>query len=143
MWEKTRRSCWRHSIPCSTSETTLPFLLSTAEGISRSHFRKVPRTAQQLVAGATLYLPVFKQGALFNIGDAHAGMGDGEVCLTAMETAMDQVVLKFTVRKDMKLTQPMAETPTHYILMAYNPDLNEAAKDATRAASPSCRRKKG
>jgi acetamidase/formamidase len=98
---------------------------------------------KELVPGTTLYLPVFKQGALFNIGDAHAGMGDGEVCITAMETAMDQVVLKFTVRKDMKLALPMAETPTHYILMAYNPDLNEAAKDATRAAIAFLQKQKG
>lgn len=98
---------------------------------------------KELVAGTTLYLPVFKQGALFNIGDAHAGMGDGEVTVTAMETAMDQVALKFTVRKDMKLTLPMAETPTHYVLMAFNPDLNEAAKDATRAAIAFLQKQKG
>jgi acetamidase/formamidase len=98
---------------------------------------------KELVPGSTLYLPVFKQGGLFAIGDAHAGMGDGEVSITAMETAMDQVVLKFTVRKDMKLALPMAETPTHYILMAYNPDLNEAAKDATRAAIAFLQKQKG
>ena len=98
---------------------------------------------KELVAGATLYLPIFKQGALFNIGDAHAGMGDGEVTVTAMETAMDQVVLKFTVRKDMKLSLPMAETPTHYVLMAFNPDLNIAAKDATRAAIAFLQKQKG
>jgi acetamidase/formamidase len=98
---------------------------------------------KELVAGTTLYLPIFKQGGLFNIGDAHAGMGDGEVTVTAMETAMDQVVLKFTVRKDMKLTLPMAETPTHYVLMAFNPDLNIAAKDATRAAIAFLQKQKG
>jgi acetamidase/formamidase len=98
---------------------------------------------KELVPGTTVFLPVFKQGGLFAIGDAHAGMGDGEVCITAMETAMDQVMLKFTVRKDMKLALPMAETPTHYILMAYNPDLNEAAKDATRAAIGFLQKTKG
>jgi acetamidase/formamidase len=98
---------------------------------------------KELVPGTTVFLPVFKQGGLFNIGDAHAGMGDGEVSITAMETAMDQVVLKFTVRKDMKLALPMAETPMHYILMAYNPDLNEAAKDATRAAIGFLQKTKG
>ena len=55
---------------------------------------------------------------------------------------MDDVVLRFTVRKDMKLALPVAETPTHYIIMAYNPDLNEAAKDATRAAIAFCRRQR-
>ncbi len=98
---------------------------------------------KELVAGTTLYLPVFRQGALFAIGDAHAAQGDGEVNLTAMETALDEAVFKFTVRKDMKLTKPMAETPTHYILMAYNPDLNEAAKDAIRAAIAFLEKEKG
>ena len=60
-----------------------------------------------------------------------------------METALDEAVFKFTVRKDMKLTKPMAETPTHYILMAYNPDLNEAAKDAIRAAIAFLEKEKG
>ena len=55
---------------------------------------------------------------------AHSVLRSNLLRGAAMETAMDQVVLKFTVRKDMKLTLPMAETPTHYVLMAFNPDLN-------------------
>lgn len=98
---------------------------------------------KHLIPGTTLFLPVFRQGGLFVIGDAHAGMGNGEVNVTAMETAMDDVVLRFTVRKDMKLALPMAETPTHYITMAYDPDLNEAAKDATRAAIAFLQKTKG
>jgi len=89
---------------------------------------------KELTEGATLYLPVFKPGALFLVGDAHAGQGDGEVDLTAMETAMDKAVLQLTVRKDMKLTKPFAETPSHYIAFGFDPDLNIAAQKALREA---------
>lgn len=89
---------------------------------------------KELGEGATLYLPVFKQGALFVYGDAHAGQGDGEVDLTAIEVAMDKAVFQFTVRKDMKLTKPFAETATHYIAFGFDPDLNVAAQKALREA---------
>jgi acetamidase/formamidase len=89
---------------------------------------------KELQVGATLYLPVFKQGALFVYGDAHAGQGDGEVDLTAMEIAMDKAVFQFTVRKDMKLTKPFAETATHWIAFGFDPDLNVAAQKALREA---------
>lgn len=89
---------------------------------------------KELVEGSTLYLPVFVKGGLFAIGDAHAGQGDGEVNITAMETALDKAVMKITVRKDMKLTKPFAETTTHYIAMGFNADLDEAAKEALREA---------
>jgi acetamidase/formamidase len=98
---------------------------------------------KELVAGTTLFLPVFKKGGLFATGDSHAGQGDGEVNLTAMETGMDQAVFRFTVRKDMKLNWPFAETPTHYITFAFNPDLNEAAKDSIREAIAFLNKTKG
>lgn len=89
---------------------------------------------KELVAGTTLYLPVNVKGALFSTGDAHAAQGDGEVNMTAIETAMEEAVLQFYVRKDMKLERPMAETPTHWITMAFHKDLNEAVKIALRDA---------
>jgi len=89
---------------------------------------------KELVAGTTLYLPVNAKGALFSAGDAHAAQGDGEVCITAIETAMEEAALQFIVRKDMKLEQPMAETRTHWITMGFHKDLNEAAKIALRDA---------
>ena len=89
---------------------------------------------KELVAGTTLYLPVNAAGALFSTGDAHAAQGDGEVCITAIETAMAEAVLQFIVRKDMKLERPMAETPTHWIAMGFSKDLNEAAEIALRDA---------
>ena len=60
-------------------------------------------------------IPIFARGALFEVGDGHAAQGDGEVDQTAIETSL-RGRLQLTVRKDMKLTWPRAETPTDYIL---------------------------
>jgi acetamidase/formamidase len=89
---------------------------------------------KELVAGTTLYLPINVPGALFSAGDAHAVQGDGEVNVTAIETAMKEAVLLFVVRKDMKIERPMAETKTHWIAMGFHKDLNEAVKIALRDA---------
>jgi len=86
---------------------------------------------KELTAGATLYLPVFTDGALFSVGDGHAAQGDGEVCITALETGLVGT-FRLTVRRDMNLEWPMAETPTHVITMAFDPDLDECAKIALR-----------
>ena len=86
---------------------------------------------KDLVAGATLYIPVQTTGALFEVGDAHAGQGNGEVDITAMETSLNGT-FQFIVRKDMHLRWPRAETPTHYITMGFNEDLNEATTGAVR-----------
>jgi acetamidase/formamidase len=77
---------------------------------------------RELVAGSTLFIPVFAEGALFEVGDGHVAQGDGEVDQTAIETSL-RGRLQLTVRKDMKLTWPRAETPTDYISMATDPDL--------------------
>jgi acetamidase/formamidase len=84
---------------------------------------------RELVAGSILYIPVFAKGALFEIGDGHAAQGDGEVDQTAIETSL-RGRLQLTVRKDMKLTWPRAETKTDYIAMATDPDLAVATKAA-------------
>ncbi len=84
---------------------------------------------RELVAGSVLYIPVFARGALFEIGDGHAAQGDGEVDQTAIETSLRGRV-QLTVRKDMKLTWPRAETKTDYIAMATDPDLAVATKAA-------------
>jgi acetamidase/formamidase len=86
---------------------------------------------KDLNAGATLYLPVYAPGALFSVGDAHAAQGQGEVDLTAIETGL-RGRFQFIVRKDMKITWPRAETPTHWIVMGLNPNLEEAMKMAVR-----------
>jgi len=84
---------------------------------------------RELVAGSTLYIPVFARGALFEIGDGHVAQGDGEVDQTAIETSL-RGRLQLTVRKDMKLKWPRAETATDYISMATDPDLVAATKTA-------------
>ena len=66
---------------------------------------------------------------MFEIGDGHAAQGDGEVDQTAIETSL-RGRLQLTVRKDMKLTWPRAETATDYISMATDPDLTVATKEA-------------
>ncbi|MEW6452107.1 MAG: acetamidase/formamidase family protein [Pseudomonadota bacterium] len=86
---------------------------------------------KDLVAGTTLFLPVHAPGAQFSAGDAHAAQGHGEVDLTAIETGM-RGKFQFIVRKDMKLRWPRAETPTHWMVMGLNPDLDEAMKIAVR-----------
>ena len=86
---------------------------------------------KDLVAGTTLYIPVHAPGALFQVGDGHAGQGNGEVDITAMETSLIGT-FQFVVRKDMHLRWPRAETPTHFITMGLHEDLNEATKLAVR-----------
>jgi len=86
---------------------------------------------KEFVAGSTLYLPVHVKGALFEAGDAHAGQGDGEVDIQAMETSLVGT-FQFIVRKDMHLTWPRGETPTHYIVMATDEELAVATKTAVR-----------
>ena len=84
---------------------------------------------RELVAGSTLYIPVFVPGALFEVGDGHGAQGDGEVDQTAIETSL-RGRIQLTVRKDMKLTWPRAETATDFISMAADPDLITATKIA-------------
>jgi acetamidase/formamidase len=86
---------------------------------------------KELVAGTTLYLPVQVPGALFSAGDGHGCQGDGEVCVTAIETGLVGT-FKLTVRKDMTLDAPQAETDTHLIAMAFDEDLDEASRVALR-----------
>ena len=78
-----------------------------------------------------LYLPVFVPGALFSCGDGHGVQGDGEVCVTAIETAL-QGRFRLTLRKDLRLDYPRAETQTHYLTMAMDPDLDQCVVRALR-----------
>ena len=86
---------------------------------------------KELVAGTTLFIPVHARGALFEVGDGHAGQGNGEVDITALETSLIGT-FEFVVRKDMHLRWPRAETPTHYMTMGLHEDLTEATKLAVR-----------
>ena len=86
---------------------------------------------KELLVGASLYLPVFNEGALFSCGDGHGAQGDGEVCVTAIETALEGK-FRLTVRKDIFISAPRAETPTHLITMGLHEDLNRCAEAALR-----------
>jgi len=87
---------------------------------------------KELVAGTTLYLPIFVEGALFSAGDGHGAQGDGEVSINAVETGLTGT-FRLTVRDDMRLEWPMAETPTHMITMAFDPDLDDCVVVALRS----------
>ncbi len=86
---------------------------------------------KELRAGSTLYLPVFAEGALFHAGDGHGLQGDGEVCITALETGL-QGTFRLTIRKDLHYKTPFAETATHLISIGIDEDLDDAAKQAVR-----------
>lgn len=86
---------------------------------------------KEIVVGSRVYLPIWKRGAGFSVGDGHASQGDGEVNQTAIETSMDGI-FRLTVRKNMSLKLPRAETPTHWITMGFHPDLEDAMKMALR-----------
>ena len=88
---------------------------------------------KELVAGTSLFIPVHVPGALLLVGDGHAAQGDGEVDITALETAL-RGRLRLIVRKDMKLTWPRGETATHWIAMAADSNLTTAAKLAVAEA---------
>ncbi len=88
---------------------------------------------RELVAGTRLFIPVHVPGALFEVGDGHAGQGNGEVDITALETSLTGT-FQFVVHKELKLRAPRAETPTHWIAIGLNPDLTEALRMAVREA---------
>jgi len=86
---------------------------------------------KELTAGSVIYLPVWTRGALFSTGDGHALQGDGEVCGTAIETALTGT-FDFVLRKDLAYRMPRAETPTHLITFGFDVDLDDAARQALR-----------
>ena len=88
---------------------------------------------KELVAGTTLFIPVAAPGALLEVGDGHAGQGNGEVDITALETSLVGT-FQLILRKDLRLTWPRAETPTHFIAMGMDKDLMQATKQAVRQA---------
>jgi acetamidase/formamidase len=89
---------------------------------------------KELVAGTTLFLPVQVPGANFSAGDGHGIQGDGEVCINALEVCLDGT-FTFILHKGggtqaPALRFPRAETPTHFISMGLNADLDLAMKQA-------------
>ncbi len=88
---------------------------------------------RELTAGSILYLPVSVEGALFSAGDGHASQGDGEVCLTAVETGLSGT-FKIDVVSGAELAMPYAETADHLIVMAFDEDLQQAVQTALRSS---------
>jgi acetamidase/formamidase len=97
---------------------------------------------RQLVRGATLYLPVEVEEALFSCGDAHGAQGDGEVCVTGLEAPMF-AALRFTLEQGRSIPGPQYRTPApltprvdsapFYGTTGVGGDLYVAAQDAVRA----------
>jgi amidase len=81
--------------------------------------------------GAVLYLPVAREGALFAAGDLHAAMGDGEICGTGVEVA-GSVTVRLDVRRDLRIEEPVLETPDAWVTIASAETLDAAAEAATR-----------
>jgi acetamidase/formamidase len=88
----------------------------------------------ELSEGSTLYLPAWKPGGLIYTGDSHAVQGDGEICLTALETRMKEVRVQVILHKQKKLAWPVAETNSHWITLGLDKDLNVAMTLAARNA---------
>ena len=92
-----------------------------------------------LVAGTTLFLPVYAPGALFQVGDGHAAQGNGEVDITALETSLVGT-FEFVLHKHVAVAAgsptppvyPRAETPEAYIAMGFDDDLSNATRKALR-----------
>jgi acetamidase/formamidase len=88
----------------------------------------------ELGEGATLFIPVWKPGALIYTGDAHAVQGDGEISLTALETRFQELRVQVVLHKQKNFAWPIAETSTHWILLGLDKDLNVAMQLAARNA---------
>jgi acetamidase/formamidase len=86
----------------------------------------------ELQAGSTFFVPVFLEGGLIWTGDSHCLQGNGEVNLTALECSYKEIELQPVVRKDLKLTWPRIETPTHWVMVGFDEDLNLAMANAVR-----------
>lgn len=88
---------------------------------------------KELVSGSTLYLPIAVPGALFSCGDGHAAQGDGEVAGTAIEAPFELAELTFTVRPDMHLRTPRANTPVGWLTLGFGATLDDATAVALGA----------
>jgi acetamidase/formamidase len=97
---------------------------------------------KELVAGTSLYIPIFVKGALLELGDGHAAQGDGEVDQTAIETNLKGRI-QLVVHKDMKLDWPRIETPTHWITMGTDTSLVVATRTAIAEMVKFLQEKKG
>ena len=88
----------------------------------------------EMAEGSTMFIPVWKPGALIFTGDSHAVQGDGEINLSALETRMKELRIQVVLHKQKNFAWPVAETPTHWITLGLDKDLNVAMTLAARNA---------
>jgi acetamidase/formamidase len=88
----------------------------------------------EMVEGTTMFIPVWKPGALIFTGDSHALQGDGEINLSALETRMQELRIQVVLHKQKNFSWPVAETSTHWITLGLDKDLNVAMTLAARNA---------
>lgn len=128
------------TLPCGIKVPTAPFFGQLAVQPPKAFGKqnsKEPREfggnidCKDLVAGSTIYFPVWNEGGLFSTGDGHAAQGHGEVDGTAIETCL-KGTFEFHVHKGLGWKMPRAETPTHYIAFGLDNDLDDAARQAVR-----------
>jgi acetamidase/formamidase len=147
IWDLSDRRHARMGTRVAVPIAPFPGVMGVALDEPGGHSTMPPRRAggnmdiKQLVAGATLYLPVLVDGALFSVGDAHAAQGDGEVCVTAVEM-MGRVTLRFDLQSGRRIAEPQLRTPEppsaatsrgpHYATTAHGPDLFASSQQAVR-----------
>jgi acetamidase/formamidase len=133
--------------PIAVPLAPFPGVMGVALDEAGGHSTMPPRRSggnmdiKQLHAGATLYLPVLVDGALFSVGDAHAAQGDGEVCITAVEMSA-RVTLRFGLQKGRRIPEPRFRTAgpigvgtnvgPHFATTAHGPDLFRSSQQAIR-----------
>jgi acetamidase/formamidase len=88
----------------------------------------------EMAEGSTMFIPVWKPGALIFTGDSHAVQGDGEITITALETRMQELRIQVVLHKQKNFAWPIAETSTHWIILGLDKDLNVAMSLAARNA---------
>jgi len=129
----TTRLPWGVDVPLR------PFfgILAVAPAAERGRISSVPPGEfggnldnKEFLPGTSVFLPVFVPGANFSTGDGHAVQGDGEMDVTALETCM-KGTFELILHKGKALDFPRAITPTHYIAMGCDPDLDVAAQKAS------------
>jgi acetamidase/formamidase len=147
IWDLSDKRHARMGTRVAVPIAPFPGVMGVALDEPGGHSTMPPRRAggnmdiKQLVAGATLYLPVLVDGALFSVGDAHAAQGDGEVCVTAVEM-MGRVTLRFDLQSGRRIAEPQLRTPQppsaatnrgpHYATTAHGPDLFASSQQAVR-----------
>ena len=134
----------RSGVRVAVPQAPFPGVIGTALDEPGGHSTMPPRKnggnvdIRQLTAGTTVYLPVWVDGALLSVGDAHAAQGDGEVCISAVEMSA-RVTLRLGLRQGRPLREPQFRTSgpqpsrgAEYVTTAHGPDLFASSQQAIR-----------